>query len=466
MSDRPAPIDLRSPLVYGFGQAGAAVVAALHRHEIAVVRVADDGPTTGSASATDLDDAVRALGASFIGAPRGENLDALLATVTSVFPSPGMGDDHPIFAAAGKAGVRVYGEFDLVDIWDDRPLVVITGTDGKTTVTTMVTAMFRADGRVVADAGNNDLPLVTAIEDPATEVFVVEASSFRLGHTQHFSPTVGTWLNFAPDHLDKHGSLALYEAAKAKLFGFLGLGGIAVANADDPVVHQHARRAHEVWWFSVNRQATAGFRVSEGRLLNADDRVLAEIVELPRSLPHDLANALAASATALAAGVTIEAVREVLRSFVGLPHRMQLVADHNGIRWYNDSKATTPHATLTAVAGFASAVLIAGGDSKGADLSVLGTAAPRLRGVIAIGRAASEVANAFPDGPEVHIVGSMAEAVAAAGDLAVAGDAVVLSPACASFDMFDNYGDRGRVFTAAVLDLLGPDHQLLEVAPS
>jgi len=466
VTSRRAEIDLRRPLVYGFGLAGAAVVEALHRHGISGVMVADDGPAVGSSTAAELADAVGVLGASFVGSPRGDDVPTLVAQATSIFPSPGLPDDHLIFGVATKLDVPVYGEFDLVDIWDTRPLIVITGTDGKTTVTTMVTEMFRADGRVVVDAGNNELPLVTAINDLNTEVFVVEASSFRLGHTQHFSPAVGTWLNFAPDHLDKHASLARYEHAKAKLFGFLGTEGIAVANADDPIVREQARRAAEVWWFSINPDATDGFRIADGRLLTAEGAVLAEIADLPRSLPHDLSNALAAAATALAAGASIEAVRSVLRTFAGLPHRMQLVAEHNGIRWYNDSKATTPHATLAALAGFASAVLIAGGDSKGLDLSVLGSAAPHLRGVVAIGRAAPEVADAFPTGPEVRLAGSISEAVAIAAGLARHGDAVLLSPACASFDMFDNYGHRGRMFTTAVLDLLGPDHQLLEVAPT
>lgn len=448
MTARP-DLTLDRPVVVGLGQAGAAVLHALVRRgatDAARITVIDDRPDEAKASA------VRAAGAVFVGAPDVAELDALLATSSALLPSPGVPDGHPVFAAAAAHGVPVFGELDLVDAWDDRPLVVITGTDGKTTVTTMVTEMFLASGRRVVAAGNNELPLVEAIDDPDLELFVVEASSFRLGHAARFSPIVGTWLNFAPDHIDNHGSLERYEAAKAKLFELLAPGATAVVNADDPVVVRHAPTGASVVTFSLAPDAS-GFRVDDGVLRTAAGEMLAAVGDLPRSLPHDLANALAASATALAGGADLEAVRRVLHTFTGLPHRVQLVADRGGVRWYDDSKATTPHAAVTALRGFASAVLIAGGSEKGADLGVLAEAAPHVRAVVTLGVTGPKVAAAFAGIVPTHPATDMVEAVRIARDLAVPGDAVLLSPACASYDMFDNYAHRGDVFAAAVREV-------------
>jgi UDP-N-acetylmuramoylalanine--D-glutamate ligase len=444
-------------LVVGLGVTGAAVARALMAHGHDVV-VADDA--AGPAARAAADD----LGLDLVEAPSIDELAALVAGAEAVLPAPGIPARHPLFAAARAAGVPVLSEFDLASWWDDRPLLAITGTDGKTTVTTLVRDMLLASGLAAVAVGNTPVPLVAAIDDPATDVFVVEASSFRLEHSQRFAPAVGTWLNFAPDHLDSHPDLASYEAAKARIWRDQSAGQVAVGNADDPLVARHLADAparHVTFGlagdadFRLVGGAAPGGRLTgpgEGR---AGPVEIARVDELPRALPHDIANGLAAAATALAGGASIEGVRRGLLDFRGLPHRVALVGEAGGVRFYDDSKATTPHAAATAVAGFESVVLIAGGRNKGLDLGVLAGSAGPIRAVVAIGEAAPEVVAAFDGVRPVMRARSMDEAVRAAADLARPGDAVLLSPGCASFDWYGSYGERGDDFARAVGEATG-----------
>jgi len=441
----PVVAQARRALVLGLGVTGRAVAAALVARGVEVLAV-EDHPTPATA------DAAQSLGVELLEAPSPDDLDAALAGVDLALPSPGVPDAHPLFALAARRATPLRSEFDLAGAWDDRPLAVVTGTDGKTTVTTMVTEMLEASGVVAVACGNTEVPLVAAIDDPATQVFVVEASSFRLGHTHRLRPAVATWLNFAPDHLDVHASLEAYEAAKARIWhGLAAGGGTAVVNLDDPVVARNAPAGAATLTYSLDPDRAADARVHDHRLV-VGDVDLVEVGELRRGLPHDVANALAASATALQVGATADGVREVLRRFTGLAHRVQHVADLGGVAWYDDSKATTPHAALAAVAGFASVVLVAGGRNKGLDLGVLATGVPPVRAVVAMGEAAPEVAAAFaPTGVEIRTATTdIAQAVRLAAGLAVAGDSVVLSPACTSFDWFGSYAERGDAFQAAV----------------
>lgn len=429
-------------LLVGFGATNHAVAAALTARGHLIVAV-DDRPSEATrAAAADV-------GLDLIEAPDSELLKAMVADTDAVVAAPGLPDHHPVFALAAERGLPTLTEFDLAAAWDHRPVIAITGTDGKTTVTTMVTAMLRAAGIPCVDAGNNDLPLVAAIDDPGPEWFVVEASSFRLGRTQDWAPRVATWLNFAPDHLDVHATHADYEAAKARIWAGQGPDDVAVGNLDDDTVRRHlasapARRLG----FSLHDPAAA-YRLEDGELIGPRGSVCA-VDELPRALPHDLANALAAAATAEAAGVPAAAVTEVLRTFGPLPHRVAPVATIDGVTYYDDSKATVPHATLAALRGFDSVVLIAGGRNKGLDLDELAEGRDHVRAVVAIGEAAGDIAAAFDGVRPVETAGSMADAVAAARRLARPGDAVVLSPACASFDWYPSYAARGDDFAARV----------------
>jgi UDP-N-acetylmuramoylalanine--D-glutamate ligase len=350
--------------------------------------------------------------------------------------------------------VPVWSEFELAARWSTLPMVAITGTNGKTTVTTLVERMLAASGMRTVAAGNNDLPLVDALAAEADlDVVVVEASSFRLAFTERFCPAVATWLNQAEDHLDWHEDVEHYASAKARVWAAQGPDQVAVANAEDQAVMTAAATVRSrLVTFGLER---GDWHVEGDRLVAPDGSTLIEVGALWRALPHDLTNSLAAAATALAAGASLDAVRSTLTSFRGLPHRLSLVAEHEGVSFFDDSKATDPHAALTAVAGFASVVLIAGGRNKGLDLSALRVVAARLRAVVAIGEAAGEIERVFTGRLPVAVAASMDEAVAAARRFAKAGDAVLLSPGCASFDWYSSYRERGDDFARAVTDLIG-----------
>jgi UDP-N-acetylmuramoylalanine--D-glutamate ligase len=291
---------------------------------------------------------------------------------------------------------------------------------------------------------------VEAIDDPEVELFVVEASSFRLGHTAHWAPAVAAWLNFAPDHLDVHRDLDAYEAAKARIWVDQGPDDVAVVNAEDPVVARHGGAARRRTFGLTGREDAT---VRGGELV-IDERRLIGVADLRRALPHDRANGLAAALVAGALGASDADVAASLAAFDGLPHRVQLVGSRAGVRWYDDSKATTPHATGAAVDAFDGVVLIAGGRNKGLGLAGLLGARGTVRAVVAIGEAADDVARAVEGRVQVDRAASMSDAVARAGALARAGDVVLLSPGCASFDWYSSYGERGDDFTRLVQDHL------------
>jgi UDP-N-acetylmuramoylalanine--D-glutamate ligase len=303
--------------------------------------------------------------------------------------------------------------------------VAVTGTNGKTTVTTLIVAMLAASGIRASAAGNIGRPLVDAAVDDV-DVLVAEVSSFQLElTTPAFVPDVAVLLNVAVDHLDWHGSAEAYVAAKARLFAHQGPDGVLIANVDDPIARQLAE--------------TARSRVVP---VSADGAA------------HNVLNARAASAAAAEVGADPAAVAATLEGFEGLPHRLQLVAEVDGVRYYDDSKATNPHATASALRAFERVVLIAGGRNKDLDLGGLRAYADRLRAVVAIGESAGEVEAAFA-GSAVDVTHalSMRDAVQAASAHALTGDAVLLSPACASFDWYESYAARGDDFGREVLRL-------------
>jgi UDP-N-acetylmuramoylalanine--D-glutamate ligase len=438
-------------LVVGLGLAGEAVARQLRRRGWQVT-VIDDRPTAATEGRAR---AATELGATVHLRPSPGLVDAVVDDADLVVPSPGIPATHPATSRALASGTTVWTEFELASRWSDLPLVAITGTNGKTTVTTLVESMLAASGRRTVAAGNNDLPLVDAL-DLDLDVVVVEASSFRLEFTETFRPTVAAWLNLAEDHLDWHGTMERYAAAKARIWAAQEPGDVAVANADDPVVMAATSGlAADVVTFGLGAGGD-GWRVVDGHLTQPDGTALLAVADLRRSLPHDVANALAAAAVAVAAGADLDAVRRVLTSFGGLPHRLALVGEHGDVRFYDDSKATDPHAAAAAVRGFARSVLIAGGRNKGLDLGVLAEEAPRLRAVVAIGDAAAEVADAFAATEvPVRTASSMDDAVALARAAARPGDAVLLSPGCASYDWYGGYAERGDDFARAVRQATG-----------
>jgi UDP-N-acetylmuramoylalanine--D-glutamate ligase len=433
-------------LVVGLGRSGAAAARHLRDRGGRVVAVDDAPGEEALATAARLGIEMRA-------APEEEELELLVADADVVVPSPGVPEHHAVFRLAASAGVAVRSEVELAYRWSRRPIVAVTGTNGKTTVTALATEMLKASGVPAVAGGNIGLPLSDAMRRDVG-VVVAEVSSFQLRWTDTFRPSVAVWLNLAEDHLDWHPDLASYVAAKARIWANQGKGDVAVANADDAVVMKEAAAVRSrVETFGLER--AADWRVVDGHLHGPKGRLLA-VGELPRALPHDVSNALAATAAALAAGGSVEGVRAALRSFEGLPHRLTLVAEAGGVRWYDDSKATNPHATLAAVSGFDSVVLVAGGRNKGLDLSVLARRADRLRAVVAVGEAAPEVEEAFADLRPVARAADMDEAVQAAAAAARPGDVVLLAPGCASFDRYGSYAERGADFARAVARAVGP----------
>lgn len=398
-----------------------------------------------------------ALGAVVIAGPSAATLVGLVAEADLVVPSPGVPVAHPVYDLADRAGTPVVSEIELAGRLTTAPVVAVTGTNGKTTVTTMITEILVASGVAAVAAGNIGRPLLDAAGAPdPPEVLVAEVSSFQLQFTAEFRPCVAVMLNLAADHLDWHPSFAHYRAAKARIFARQRGDDVLVVNAADPAAASMADEAAAV----VQRFAPDGgpgeFRVEDGNLVTAGGDVIVAVGDLARAHPHDLANALAASAAALSIptsqrrAATVAATGAALRAHRSLPHRLSLVGEAGGVRWYDDSKATNPSAALAAVEGFDSAVLLAGGRNKGLDLGILASAAPRLRSVIAFGESGGEVEAAFAGVRPVVRVGSMREAVAAAGEAAEPGDAVLLSPACASFDDYPDYAARGDDFSTEV----------------
>jgi UDP-N-acetylmuramoylalanine--D-glutamate ligase len=428
------------------GSSGKAVARQLRARGGAVVAVDDapDDAAVARASAAGLD---------LVARPDAATLARLVREATLVVPSPGVPFGHPVFRLAREAGVPVRAEVELAWQWARAPIVAVTGTNGKTTVTELIAAMLAASGISAVAAGNIGVPLSEAVNS-ASDVLVAEVSSFQLQWTESFHPAVSVWLNVAEDHLDWHPDFRSYVDAKARLWANQDADDTAVANADDSVVMDAARRAPaQLVTFALG--TAADYVVRDG-VLAAPDGTIVAADQLPRSLPHDLANSLAAAAAARAAGATLDGIRSALMNQRTGRHRLELVADAERVRWYDDSKATNPHAALAAVRSFESVVLLAGGRNKGLDLRPLAAAADRLRAVVAFGQAAPEVETAFAGITPVKPAASMREAVRLAADLAEPGDAVVLSPACASFDAYSSYADRGDDFAREVRALIEP----------
>jgi len=428
-------------LIYGLGVSGAAAARHLLAEGREVVAADDDAGDGPLRRATEL-------GIGLVVAPDAMVLEGLAADVDEIVVSPGVPAGHAVFGLG--PGIRLVGDVEMAWRRARVPLVAVTGTNGKTTVTTLIVAMLVASGLRAVAGGNIGEPLLDAVAGDA-EVVVAEVSSFQLALTETFRPAVAAWINFSEDHLDWHPTLGDYRDAKARVWANSGPGDVVVANAEDAVVLDAAAggaaRGATVVTFGL---AAGDYTVADGSLVGPLGLVVASVDELPRSLPHDLTDALCAAAAALAAGATVDGCRRALLGFQGLPHRVELVGEARGVRFYDDSKATTPGAVLAALGGFDSAVLIAGGRNKGLDLSVLGRAADRLRAVVAIGEAAPEVMAAFEGLAPVVEAASMAEAVSRASALARPGDVVLLSPACASFDWYRSYGERGDDFARSV----------------
>jgi len=392
----------------------------------------------------------------------GEHPDNLFTMVDLVVVSPGVPADIPPLRSSRSRNIPVVGELELAFRFTEAPFVAVTGTNGKSTVTELVGQMMKEDGREVFVGGNIGRSLTEHLagldergEEPP-EWFVAEVSSFQLETIQRFRPRVAAVLNLTADHLDRHGDLDGYGRAKARLFENQINGDHLVLNADDESVAAFAALAPgSVAWFSRNTEVPRGVFVRDDEIVarfDGPDRIVMIRDDIRIRGVHNLENALAAAAIAMLAGVSPDSVACALRAFPGLPHRLETVAEFGGIRYVNDSKGTNVGAVIRSLESFDSpVVLIAGGSDKGTDFKVLRSAmAGRVRTLVLIGETAPRLAREAAGSIPVRYADHMNNAVSLARSVAEPGDTVLLSPACASFDMFRNFEDRGDQFRKAV----------------
>ncbi len=449
-------IDLQGKrvLVVGLGRSGVAA-AQLCAARGARVTVTD------SRGAGDLGAALAALPAG-VAQALGGHPEAVFTGADLIVLSPGVPEIAPL-RAARAAGVPITGEMELSSRFVSATLVAITGTNGKSTTTTLSGAILAETGRPTFVGGNLGQPLAEAVGTPAAGpggVCVVEASSFQLETVETFRPRVAVLLNITADHFDRHDGLEGYAAAKARIFHAQRRDDFAVVNADDPLAMRVSEEiAARRVVFSTERRLSEGGWLDAGSLVvglpgGGEERYPAQLPALTGK--HNQSNALAALIAGRLAGATLDDARRGLLAFRALPHRMELVAEANGVAYFDDSKGTNVGAVVAALAGFPRpVVLIAGGRDKGGDYAPLASALGAVgRGAVLIGEAADRIAAALarslPHGFTVARAASMEEAVTVAAAQARPGDAVVLSPACSSFDMFRDYAHRADVFRAAV----------------
>lgn len=439
----------RRVLVVGVGVSGFSAARALVQLD-AKVKV------TETARSDDIDQRVewlRAHGAEVeIGA---HDLDVAGAELAVV--SPGVAPSSPIVQSLIAARVEVIGEIELAFRLADCDFLAVTGTNGKTTTTTLLAAMLEEGGVATIAAGNIGLPLIDAVFQVSTGgVIATEVSSFQLATAPSFRPRVAVLLNVAEDHTDWHGSVADYVAAKARIVANQGSEDHFVFNLEDATVRRISADAP-----SIRVPFSADRHPDTEPSIGVEDR---EVVWAGESLIHvdDLGlpgragveDSIAAAAAALSYGVDRPAVVRALKAFEPLSHRLQVVAEVAGVTYIDDSKATNPHATLAAVRGLKDVVLIAGGRSKGIDLSPMISVVPPVIAVVALGEARHEVASLFEGVVPVDIASSMSDAVGRAASRSVPSGSVLLSPGCASLDMYENYARRGEDFARAVRSLI------------
>ena len=434
-------------LVIGLGVSGFSAAKALVELD-AKVRVTE---ASGDPLVRQRADHLQALGVDVeYGGHDLDRLDADLAVI-----SPGIPPSAPIARAVAEQGLELWSEVELAFRLADCEFLAVTGTNGKTTTTSLLAAILEESGLPTVAAGNIGFPLIDAIGAVGSDgVIALEVSSFQLVATERFRPKVGVLLNVAEDHTDWHGSFEAYRDAKARLVQNQTADDVFLPNAADPIAMSIAGTAPaRVVAFATDAVPEHGIGVRGGSVVWRDQEVL-DVDDIPLPGAAGLEDAVAAAGAALEYGVDPRAVGRAVRAFRPLGHRLELVASSDGIDYIDDSKATNPHATLAALRGMTDVVLIAGGRSKGIDLGPLAQGASSLIAVIALGEARSELQRVFEGRVPVEVVDSMEEAVRAAARRSVSGGSVLLSPGCASLDMYQSYAARGEDFARAVGELL------------
>lgn len=442
-------------LVVGLGKTGLATARFLLGRG-AQVTLNDVRP---QGEVRDAVDTARGLGAELV---LGRHPDELFTTSDLIVVSPGVPNIEPLKRAA-SAGVPIVSEVELASYFIEAPIVGVTGTNGKSTVTSLLGQMCRIGGRDVFVGGNLGTPLVDAVGTSAAAangLLVVELSSFQLERVDRFRAHIGVLLNITADHLDRYDSFDAYAATKGRLFATQGSDDFAVVPDGKPQLMSLARggSAH-IETFGAPKGSV---RLEDGHLVDHVSGMSIATAEVGLRGKHNLGNACAAALTARLIGIEAEPIVTAMTSFKGLPHRMEHVADVNRVAYIDDSKATNVGAAAASIEGLSATdgriVLIAGGRDKGGSYAPLRAQMDRLgRALVLIGEAADLIRDAFSGSAlEVHGAGSLEDAVQAASNLALPGDTVLLAPACSSYDMFASYVERGQAFQEAVQKLAGP----------
>jgi UDP-N-acetylmuramoylalanine--D-glutamate ligase len=446
-------------LVVGLGKSGVASALFLKAHG-ARVAVSD------TKSGDELHNEIPVLLDHGITVETGGHGERTFRGQDLIVVSPGVPVDAEPLVQARSLGEPVIGEIELAAQFLPGPIVAITGSNGKTTTTTLTGEILTAGGLATLVGGNIGTPAISLAEQAKREtVIVLEVSSFQLETIQTFRPKIAVVLNVTPDHLDRHRTLELYVAAKERIFENQRGDDFAVLNEDDPTCRAMAARTRaQVFWFSRQREVKQGAWVRDGNILFRQDehqREIMQVTEIPLKGAHNLENVLAAVCASALMGCAPEKIRQAVRDFKAVEHRLEFVATIRGVDYYNDSKATNVDATIKALESFPSNLhLILGGKDKGSDYTVLNDLLrQRVKRVYTIGAAAAKIESQI-QGVELVHAETLENALRKVNAAAQPGDVVLLAPACASFDQFKSYEHRGKVFKEIVRGLAAEAEKL------
>jgi UDP-N-acetylmuramoylalanine--D-glutamate ligase len=442
-------------LVVGLGKSGVASALFLKEHG-ARVTVSD------TKSPDQLREEIPALLDQGITVETGGHGERTFRGQDLIVVSPGVPVDAPPLVQARASGEPVIGEIELAALYLPAPIVAITGANGKTTTTTLVGDILAAGGFPIAVGGNIGTPAISLVAQATRDTIVVlEVSSFQLETIQTFRPKVAVILNITPDHLDRHRTFQAYVDAKARIFENQKSSDFAVLNEDDPTCQTLSSRTRaQVFWFSRKKEVQQGACVRDGKILFRDGQSQREIIqvsEIPLKGAHNVENVLAGVCAGALLGCEPGQIRKAIQNFKAVEHRLEYVATIKGVEYFNDSKATNVDATIKALESFPRNVhLILGGKDKGSDYTVLNDLLrQRVKRVYTIGAAAEKIESHIKGAAEIVHAETLENAIRRASAGAQPGDIVLLAPACASFDQFQSYNHRGRVFKEVVKGLAG-----------
>jgi len=448
------PFELRGKRVLVIGLARTGVATAL----FCAARGANV-TATDARPENEISEAIAPLRTAGIRLELGGHVENTFPEQDLIVPSPGVPADAPLLQAARAKGVTIWSEVELADRFLHGRLIGITGSNGKTTTTSLVEHILKTAGFSTILAGNIGTPMIARVEQTSDDtIAVVELSSFQLELLETFRPNISVFLNLTPDHLDRHHTLEAYGRAKARIFENQTEADSAILNADDPATTPLAPARPHLYWFSRKQRVAQGAFVRGNEIVfrhDGKEEAVLSLKEIPLPGAHNVENVLAAIAATRLAGAEPAAIAKGVRSFAGVEHRLEFVAEIGRVRYYNDSKATNVDATLKALDAFPGRILIIlGGKDKGSDYTALQKPL-REKAILAllIGAAAEKIEKQIAGSVAMEHAGTIERAVEIASHAARPGDVVLLAPACASFDQFQNYEHRGRVFKDLVHQL-------------